>query len=319
MHIKHLNYFLIFLLFIIISGIIIIEIKYKRFDRCDWDINIETTKENEPIQIIKGYFSIPSRRNNKNFVIEELYIMPKLVFNNSYISRSHNIENELPPDSINVKWFSYTENKFYKLEDKIPFEKISSYLKSNNLSDVKITTGFKNGGYLNLYIKKDEFSGTDSLLIKSYQGIAYESKWELGQDRPSDVAAMNSKVVIQPELTINSQSKFRTFIAHYNDYSRHFDSISSNVLYGRKSHKGTFNSFSLNLKNIEKYDHKMLNAEVSYSNKEMMAILNQLSKEKVSISIQMTSLDSIKSIHIKDSIKKIKLKNIKVNYNLNYN
>lgn len=307
MQIKILNYILLLILFSLLSMVTIEEVIYNRIKRYDWTVSTEYDKANGPIHIING------KVTNKNIEID--LIQDAFSENHSGFTRP---ENELPVESIKLEWFSYPDNKFYKLNANVSNSKISEFLKGKNITTYDLVINFTKKAEVILYIKCENGVERDSLFVDRFRGKEYHSKWTLGENRITDVFLMNSKVLMIPELAVKSKSEFKTLELGYEN--------NNSIGIGLLNNKFNFNNYNLkrekvNTFEIEVISKKMnefqkLKISINYSKTEMSKILQQLSKEKVYFSMHFNQLDSIENIFIKDTLKTIQLKDYKVNYDI---
>lgn len=287
--------------------VIIEEVIYDRIDRYNWSVSTDYDKDDGPIHVIVGYVT------NKNIEID--------LIKNSFSENCWGFtspENELPVEAINLEWFSYPDNKFYKLNTNVSKSKISKFLKGKNITAYDLVINFTKKANVNLYIKWGRGVERDSLFIDCFKGKEYQSKWTLGEDRATDVYLMNSKAIMVPELVVKSKSEFKSLELEYDN--------SNFIRIGLVNNKFNFNDYNLKREKVNTFeidvkskkinDYQKLNISINYSKIEMSKILKQVSKEKVYFSMHFNQLDSIENIFIKDTLKTIQLKNYKVNYEI---
>ncbi|KAF2082348.1 hypothetical protein [Flavobacterium sharifuzzamanii] len=177
-----LDYINIFLAIVLVALIILYfatRFKNKEQDKMFWNAEIQSVSENptvknsNTIQIIDATFY-----NNFNHSKSDIDSESKRVTS----ARSDNSvffkiwQEELLPDSLNLKYFSIDERKFYQLKTPLSYEKMKGLVKEKDVVPILILEVHSQGKIL-LKIIPNEKANTESLLVETF--IAKETEGNL--------------------------------------------------------------------------------------------------------------------------------------------
>jgi len=177
-----LDYINIFLAIVLVALIILYFatiFKNKEQDKIFWNAEIQSISENptvensNTIQIIDATF-----HNNFNHSKSDIDSESKRVTS----ARSDNSvffkiwQEELLPDSLNLKYFSIDERKFYQLKTPLSYEKMKGLVKEKDVVPILILEVHPQGKIL-LKIIPNEKANTESLLVETF--IAKETEGNL--------------------------------------------------------------------------------------------------------------------------------------------
>lgn len=171
-----LDYFNIFL--VIILGLLLILNLTTRFinkeqDKIVWDAKIYSSNENTSsdssniLKIINAVFYNSFDKSVKKLDKESIRNTAGIT---SKINQNQILfgtwEKELLPDSIDLKYFSVEENKFYLLSSKLPYEKLKMLIQKNNAKPTLILEILPKGKTI-LKISTDEYENKSLKVVET--------------------------------------------------------------------------------------------------------------------------------------------------------
>lgn len=305
MKLKIINSILSSLLILLIFAIVIEEINYKRYERYDWTSDVDVADSTNTIRVVEGFLI------NKN--LEHDIINhdngDKILYSGLYqITDSH--KNELLPDSLKIKWFSYKDDAFYQINDALPYDKIIDILNSYITNDLQFEIVINNKGKIDLYLGNSYKN--KQIFIATFKAKEINQKWTFNKNKVQDVFLMNSKAIFNPYLEINSNSKFKSCRAYFFDqYQSSFDSISNGNLYHFSTRKSRpFKSISFELSN-NKFENGNLYFSLDFSEVELYDCLTKMSPLPKKLVVKLDEKDSVRSVYLSDSEKRFQLKELK--------
>ncbi len=305
MKLKTTNIVLSFLLISLILAIVNEEIKYKRNERFDWTSDVDVADSTNTIRVIEG---VLVRKFLEHDIIDHDNWNKILYSGNFQTANSH--ENELLPDSLKIKWFSYNDNSFYEIKDKISYERIIDILKNYKNDNLKFEIVFNKKGKIDLYFGVG--FERKQIFITSFDAKKINHKWEFSKNRNRDVFLMNSKIKFNPYLEINSDSKFKDCSAFLFDENRFgYDSISKGKLFQFSSviKSKPFKSISFELNN-DKFQNGELYFDLDFSEDELFNCLTKMDNSPKKLEVKLDEKDSVKSVFLSDSEMRFQLKEL---------
>lgn len=300
-----LNCFLSLIVVFLVFSIVKEEMEYKRYERYDWTSDVDVADSTNTIRVVEGFLV---NRNLEHDIIN-YDNSNKILYSGLYqITDSH--KNELLPDSLKIKWFSYKDNAFYQVKEKLPYDKMIEILNSYVTNDLQFEIVLNNKGKIDLYLGNDYKK--KQIFITSFKGKVIKQKWTFSKNRVQDVFLMNSKTAFNPYLEINSDSKFKSCTAYFFDqYQSSFDSISNGKLYHFSSRKSRpFKSISFELSN-DKFENGNLYFSLDFSEVELYDCLTKMSNTPKKLEVKLDEKDSVRSVFLSDSEKRFQLKELK--------
>jgi hypothetical protein len=141
----YLNIFLVVILGLLLILNLAVRFVNKEHDKIVWDAKIYSSNENTSsetpnlIKIVEAVFYNNFNQSTKTLDYESLQetsgITSERNQNQILFTTYHE---ELLPDSLNLKYFSVYERKFYLLSTKLPYEKIKNLTNKNNYKPILI-------------------------------------------------------------------------------------------------------------------------------------------------------------------------------------
>lgn len=300
-----LNSFLSLILLFLLFSIAKEEIEYKRYERFEWTSDVDVTDSTNTIRVIEGFL----KNKNLNHDIINYDNRDKIIYSGLYqITDSH--KNELLPDSLKIKWFSYKDDAFYQINEALPYDKIIEILNSYVTNELQFEIVFNNKGKIDLYLGNGYKN--KQIFITTFKAKKINQKWTFNKNKVQDVFLMNSKAVFNPYIEITSNSKFKSCRTYFFDqYQSSFDSISNEKLYHFSTRKPRpFKSISFELSN-DKFENGNLYFSLDFSEDELFNCLTKMSDLPKKLEVKLDEKDSVRSVFLSDSEKRFQLKELK--------
>ena len=225
---KIINIVLACILGVLIAGIIVKEVQYRRAERCDWTFAVKAGK-NQIIQCCyyTGWYGM---RNNDD-VIGRVLCDTDETLNGSNCSK----ENSLIPDTFYCKWFSYNENKFYEINVALDRSKIKHFLKSSQYNRfLYLTAEFKEKGNVTIWL----LSAVDTIELLSTRGQEVQEDWNEFKPDSSKISRNEyvNLVINKYQWNIVVNMKNKQFlngveVNTFNDEQYSFAKLDSAILY----------------------------------------------------------------------------------------
>ncbi|MEJ5105470.1 hypothetical protein [Chryseobacterium sp. MYb328] len=169
--IDYLNFGLagIFIGMLILYGVTLLQ--KKEFDRLNWSakiIGIKPESVDEKPGMLKILDAVFINSFNK-YVTKLDDVSPLLIFSHKESdSGSFRTQNDLLPDSLSVKYFSFEDKKFYHLNAKLSLEKMYNCLEDKDL-EANLKIEIHPGGKISLKVEQPESENFGTKLIHNFQ------------------------------------------------------------------------------------------------------------------------------------------------------
>lgn len=166
-----MNFFLagIFIVLVILYGITLVN--RKEFDKISWSakiISVEPGSANEKSGMLKILDAVFINTFNKSENSLD-YNSPKLIVSGKGSDSAYFLsQNNLLPDSLSMKYFSVEEKKFYRLNAKLPLEKMQTSL-GNKMMGADLRVEIQPKGKISLKIEPSETKNIGQVLIERFQ------------------------------------------------------------------------------------------------------------------------------------------------------
>lgn len=169
----YINIFLAVILGVLVILNFAVRFKNREHDKLFWKAEIHSVAEDSSsensnaIKIIEAVFS--NNFNNSESGID--YDSKELTSAKSENSVDFKIwEKELLPDSLNLKYFSIDERKFYRLSTPLPYQKMKDWVKGKNDTDIPILIlEIQPKGNILLKIIKNEEENAETQLVATFK------------------------------------------------------------------------------------------------------------------------------------------------------
>ncbi|WP_017496443.1 hypothetical protein [Flavobacterium sp. WG21] len=167
----YINIFLAVILGVLVILNFAVRFKNREHDKLFWKAEIHSVEEDSSsensnaIKIIEAVFS--NNFNNSESGID--YDSKELTSAKSENSVDFKIwEKELLPDSLNLKYFSIDERKFYRLSTPLPYQKMKDWVKEKTNIPV-LTLEIHPKGKIQLKIIKNEEENAETQLVATFK------------------------------------------------------------------------------------------------------------------------------------------------------
>lgn len=222
------------------------------------------------------------------------------------------------PEKLNITWFSYDDDAFYKGSFALPTEKLKAI--TDSLTDYSIIVTTQKKGYCNVII---EYDFDHPLASFRAQETTYPWPWK--QDRKTEVSATTMRDTITPVFFKSSSSKLTSI--DYSIYNGGYFSVSfyaddKSILKlnnNRINHAfdpgiPEYVSIGTNLDSTADFRHSL---NIRFDLKEITDACERQKQatNNFNLELHFTPKDSIKAIYLENRGKKSELKRYKVSYN----
>lgn len=179
------NKLLLFLLIIIVIANCVQSYYFKANKRYDWTTNVISSKGNI-VQVSNCTFKGNSYDINKNIILDNGWDKTN--------DTENNVKDTFFPDSLSIKWFSYSEQKFYNGSFALPNETIETKAiqmgmfpsVQNDHNDYRVLhfiAEVQQKGKIAVWIQKfDENRNSTKLKIATYHAKETKASWHIFDD-----------------------------------------------------------------------------------------------------------------------------------------
>lgn len=316
------NILLTILSILLVVGVLVKEKKYKKNERFDfsskvvlsdsltglWLYDCNLISNSEKIDIV----------NRENW--KKIFISEATSYENKY---SDSEVNTIIPDSISFSWFSYKEEKYYKLKDALPNKEIIEWLNKNKIKDVLFNFKFDINGKITVIIEDNLDESKKLYLPKVYKSkVIKNTIWNDRTNREEDIALVNYNRFTpcyihmtnkQPLKHIKLETELKLFT------SRSYFSEPNNdgkMIVESNLNKGIPESIRIEIKDSINDKSKSFFIDFNIQKNEIVNIIKNFPKSEFEFHIKMNHLDSIQGIYLKNSKQIIPLTKPKINYHL---
>ena len=221
------------------------------------------------------------------------------------------------PVKLEITWFSYDDNAFYKGSFALPETKLKAIIDTLTNYSIIVTTLKK--GYCNVIV---EYDFDHPFATFRAEKTAYPWPWE--QDRKTEVIATNMRDTITPVFFKGSNSKLTSI--DYSIYNGRYFNVSfyaddkSPLQLNNNRINHTFDagipeylSLGTNIDATADFRHSL---SIRFDMKEMTRTYEQQKQEtnNFNLELHLTHKDSIKTIYLENNGKKAELKQYEVSY-----
>lgn len=222
------------------------------------------------------------------------------------------------PQKIDITWFSYNDNKFYKGVCVLPATKMEAL--ADTKKDYSLTVMTMSNGMFKII-----FDNNYNTPIARYKAKEINHKWPFKEDRQTEVTATLLQEHVTPVFLKKSTSKFNQL--GYTVYHRN-SSFMTGIGYDNQKMLQLVNnrindslppgipeylSIGTNIDSTESHRHSFY---TFFDVKEMVSLYNALKEKENDFTLQvhLTKKDSLNAIYLENKGKKLRVKNFKIDY-----